>query len=103
MLPGLSGSQGVSTTYDDFSSLQSLWEKKDEEGTVKVTCRAVNLTSKNPAANSDLAFSLEKELKSSPLFDEKVTQLSGQLEAVDSTADTFTFQVTLKLKRVIKL
>ena len=78
-------------------------EKKDEEGQIKLTCRAVNLTSKSPAANGDVAFSLEKDLKTSPLFDEKATQLSGQIEPVDSTADTFTFQVTLKLKRAIKL
>ena len=77
--------------------------KKIDEGTMKLTCRGINLTSRNPAANTELAFALEKELKQSPLFDEKETKLSGQLEAVDAAADTFTFQVTLKLKRVIKL
>ena len=78
-------------------------EKKSDEGIVKMTCRGINLTSRNPAANSELAFALEKLLKTSPIFDEKETKLSGQLEAVDATADTFTFQVTLKLTRVIKL
>jgi len=101
--PGATGPAGAEGGDAGADGAAKSKEKKDEEGTVKVTCRAVNLTSKNPAANSDLAFSLEKELKSSPLFDDKVTQLSGQLETVDAAADTFTFQVTLKLKRVIKL
>ncbi len=77
--------------------------KKDDQGTMKMTCRGINLTSRNPAANTELAFALEKLLKESPLFDPAETKLSGQLEAVDAAADTFTFQVTLKLKRVIKL
>lgn len=71
--------------------------------TIKVLCRAVNLTRLSPSANGDLAFAVEKELKASPLLDPKETRLSGQLETVDQSASTFSFEVTLKLKKPMKL
>lgn len=71
--------------------------------TIKVLCRAVNLTRLSPSANGDLAFAVEKELKASPLLDPKETKLSGQLETVDQSAPTFSFEVTLKLKKPMKL
>jgi len=46
---------------------------------------------------------VQKELQDSPLFDGKETKLSGDIESVDDAAITFSFGVTLKLKRPMKL
>ncbi|HTH49560.1 MAG TPA: type IV pilus assembly protein PilM [Candidatus Limnocylindria bacterium] len=72
----------------------------NELATIKVTFRAVHL---NDTANNDLIYTFEKEVKSSPLFDAKETQLSGNVERTDTSSPTFTFPLSLKLKRPIKL
>jgi hypothetical protein len=46
------------------------------------------------SANSETAFEIESQLKASPLFDSKATQLTGQIVPDDSTG-TFTFGVTI--------
>jgi type IV pilus assembly protein PilM len=72
----------------------------NELSVVKVTFRAVNL---NETANNDVIYELERQVKSSPLFDPRETQLSGNMERADANAPTFTFPLNLKLKRPIKL
>ena len=72
----------------------------NELSTIKVTFRAVNL---NETANNQLIYALEKAIKTSPSFDKDGTQLSGSLEKADANATTFTFPLSLKLKRPIKL
>lgn len=72
----------------------------NEIATIKVTFRAVNLKAQ---ANSQLAFEVEKALKASPAFDAKETKLIGQLETVDDSTPSFTFPLSLVLKRPIKL
>jgi hypothetical protein len=42
-------------------------------------------------------------MKASSLFDEKETQLSGNLEQVEDSTASFTFPLKVKLKRPIKL
>jgi type IV pilus assembly protein PilM len=70
--------------------------------TITLICRAVNLSSVDPSANNDIAYAVENELKASPWFDPKTTQLSGQITADDATG-TFTFGVTVTLKTPLKL
>jgi hypothetical protein len=70
---------------------------------ITMICRGVDLATASgvPAANSDIAFTLERALQNSPLFDKDGTQLAG-----DNNADpngTFTFGVKLKLKHPLKL
>ena len=50
-----------------------------------------------------LIYALERELKASPLFDPKDTQVTGSMEKVEANAPTFSFPLSLKLKRPIKL
>jgi type IV pilus assembly protein PilM len=74
---------------------------------VTLVCRGVSLTqalaSGNAAsANTDIAFALESALKESPLFDAKETQLTQKVTEDEATG-TFTFGLTLKLKRPLKL
>jgi type IV pilus assembly protein PilM len=67
--------------------------------TVEVRLRALNLEkSGESGANSALAFAVQDEFKKSPLFDGDGTKLSGDIEKVENTSDTFTFGLTLKLK-----
>ena len=72
----------------------------NELSSIKVTFRAVNL---NEAANNQLIYALEKAIKASPMFDREGTQLSGSLEKAEANAVTFSFPLSLKLKRPIKL
>ena len=72
----------------------------NELATIKVTFRAVSI---NESANNQLIYALERELKASPLFDPKDTQLSGSMEKAEANAPTFSFPLSLKLKRPIKL
>ncbi len=72
----------------------------NELSSIKVTFRAVNL---NEAANNQLIYALEKAIKASPMFDREGTQLSGSLEKTEANAVTFSFPLSLKLKRPIKL
>ena len=57
-------------------------------------CRAVNLTSVDASANSEIAFAVESEIKASPLIDPKTTQLVGQI-LPDEATGTFTFTVNV--------
>jgi hypothetical protein len=69
---------------------------------ITLQCRGVSLTQVSSSANTDIAYAVENELKASPLFEAKDTQLSPQIN-VDEASGTFTFGVTLALKRPLKL
>ena len=64
--------------------------------TIKLVCRAVDLSASIPDANPTLVSILENELKSSPFFDPKDTQVVSQITSDESTP-TRTFTVTLLL------
>jgi hypothetical protein len=69
---------------------------------ITLTCRAVSLLSVDSAANRDMAFRVEEALKSSSLFDPTNTFLSSQASPEEAPG-TFTFSVTVQLKRPLKL
>jgi len=66
--------------------------------TIMLVCRAVSLSSAVASGNTDLAFAFLSELKTSPLVDPEKTAFSGNIGA-DEPPGTFTFGVTVKLKR----
>jgi type IV pilus assembly protein PilM len=74
----------------------------NQVGTITLVCRAVSLAKVDPAANSDIAYTLENELQASPYFDPKTTQLTGQINPEDA-AGTFTFGITAVLKNPLNL
>jgi type IV pilus assembly protein PilM len=74
----------------------------NQTGVVTLVCRAVSLSGVDPSANTTIAYALEDELKASPYFDPKATQLSGQITA-DDASGTFTFGVTVALKNPLNL
>ena len=61
---------------------------------ITLVCRAVNLTSLDPSANSAIAYAVENEIKASPMVDPKTTQLVGQI-TTDELNGTFTFTVNV--------
>ncbi len=74
----------------------------DPDGTITLICRGVSLTQVSPSANPEIAFALESELQSSPLFDPKDTKLVRDI-IPDEASGTFTFPVKVVLKRPLKL
>lgn len=71
---------------------------------LNITCRAVSLVHVSSTANPDMAFAVESELKNSPMFDPEGTQVpSSSSISPDDANGTFTFPVTIKLKRPLKL
>jgi type IV pilus assembly protein PilM len=71
---------------------------------ITLVCRAVDLTkvTGDASANNETAFEVENQLKSSPMFDPKTTQLAGQITP-DETTGTFTFGVTVTPQNPLKL
>jgi type IV pilus assembly protein PilM len=72
-------------------------QNTDQSGTtnaITILCRAVNLTSVDPSANSEIAFAVESEIKNSPAVDPKATQLVGQITSDDANG-TFTFTMSV--------
>jgi hypothetical protein len=70
--------------------------------TIKLVCRAVDLSSVDPSANTAIAFEVENQMKNSPVFDPKGTVLSPTLTA-DPASGTFTFGITVALLNPLKL
>ncbi len=75
----------------------------NEISVITVKCRGVNLKRHSPTANDELVFAVEKELQASPLFDPKESKAAGKIEPVSESEITFSFDITLKLKRPMKL
>ena len=50
---------------------------------VNLICRAVDLTGVDAAANGEIAYAVENELKTVPAFDPKTVQLSSQTSQVE--------------------
>jgi type IV pilus assembly protein PilM len=74
----------------------------DQGAPITLICRAVDLTAIDSAANGEIAYAVENQLKACPIFDPKTTQLAGQTSPVDANG-TFTFGVTITLLNPLKL
>ena len=74
----------------------------NEVATITITCRAVSLASYSSSADTEMAFAVLNELKASPMFDADNTIFSGSLSSVEPPG-TFTFPITVTLKRPLKL
>jgi type IV pilus assembly protein PilM len=71
-------------------------------GVMTLVCRAVSLNgvTGQPAANQTIAFQVQTEIASSPLFD-PATRTTGDLGAEEAPG-TFTFTIAAKLKKPLK-
>jgi type IV pilus assembly protein PilM len=65
--------------------------------TITLVCRAMNLSSVDSAANTEIAYAVLKALQEDPFFDSKVTQLRGDITP-DEANGTFTFGITVALQ-----
>jgi type IV pilus assembly protein PilM len=74
----------------------------DANSVIMVVCRAINLSSVDPSANSEIAYAVENQLKNCLLFDPKGTALTGNITPDDSNG-TFTFGVVITLQNPLKL
>jgi type IV pilus assembly protein PilM len=74
----------------------------NEIATISIRCRAVSLASISPSADTETAFAVLNELKSSPMCDAEFTTFSGNISSVEPPG-TFTFPITITLKRPLKL
>jgi hypothetical protein len=71
---------------------------------IKLICKGVNLNQLRVTANDELAFNFEKKIKSmTNLFDVSATGLAAQSAMTNAYANTFTFNVKLKLKTPVKI
>ena len=70
--------------------------------TIQLVCRAVNLSAVDPGANDAIAFEVQKQFQSSPMFDPKTTALAGTITPDEATG-TFTFGITVALQNPLKL
>ena len=61
---------------------------------ITLVFRAVNLTSVDPSASSEIAYAVENEVKNLPLVDPAGTQLTGQITPDEATG-TFTFTMSV--------
>jgi cell division ATPase FtsA len=94
--PGMGGYGGGQTPPPGGAPDQS------QDNSITLIFRAVNLTSVDPSASSEIAYAVESQLKACPIFDPKATQLSGQMSPDDSNG-TFTFGMTVTLLNPLKL
>jgi hypothetical protein len=74
----------------------------NEVDTITVSYRAISLTNIKPDANKAIAYAVLNELKSSPYFDSEETVFSTEI-GQDEPPGTFTFGISVKLKRPLKM
>ena len=74
----------------------------NEVSEVSLVFRAVNLANLSPTNNLHITASVEQELRANPLFDPENTRL-GKQPTPEEGSPTFTFELTLGLKKPIKL
>ena len=75
----------------------------NEVASITITFRAVSLSGVSPEANKEIVYSMLNEIKSSPLFDPDWTDPDGKGLGSEEPPGTFTFGITVGLKRPFKL
>jgi type IV pilus assembly protein PilM len=75
----------------------------NEVASITVTFRAISLSGVSPEANKEVVYSMLNEIKSSPLFDPDWTDPDGKGVGAEEPPGTFTFGITVGLKRPFKL
>jgi type IV pilus assembly protein PilM len=102
--PAMPAAPGAGGADDPNSPLKKAPVVNTNLVTINVKFRAINLNKAGEAAaNGRLAYTVAEEFKNCPIFDSNGTKLSGELENVDSSATTFTFNMVLKLKNEMQL
>jgi len=66
----------------------------EQNNYITLICRAVDLSGVDSAANNEIVYAVERELKASPAFDPKSVQSSAQISPVDANS-TFAFSIVV--------
>jgi hypothetical protein len=74
----------------------------DQTNALTMVCRAVDLSGVDAAANNEIVYAVERELKAAPVFDPKTVQPAAQISPVDANG-TFTFVITVVPQNPLKL
>jgi type IV pilus assembly protein PilM len=74
----------------------------EQTNSITLVCRAVDLSGIDSAANNEVVYAVERELKASPKFDPKSVQSSPQISPVDANS-TFTFSIMIAPQNPLKL
>jgi type IV pilus assembly protein PilM len=74
----------------------------NEVDTIDVTFKAVTLASVSASANSELGYAVLNELRNDPMFVREETDFVGGLTA-DEPPGVFTFRMTVKLRKPLKI
>jgi hypothetical protein len=74
----------------------------NEVSAITITFRALSRQSVSSDANNTTAFAVRNELKNDPMFDADGTDFLGELSK-DEPPGTFTFKMTVALKKPLKL
>ena len=74
----------------------------NEVESIDITFKAISLASVSPSAESEFAFALRDEFRNDPMFDPGGTDITGNI-APDEAPGVYSFKMTLKLKRPLKL
>jgi hypothetical protein len=74
----------------------------NQNNAITLVCRAVDLSGIDSAANNEIVYAVERELKASPVFDPKTVQPSAQISPVDANG-TFTFTITVSPQNPLQL
>jgi type IV pilus assembly protein PilM len=90
-------------TFDTGSPGRKKKAGPGEVASVTITFRAVSLNSVSAEANKEIVYSMLNEIKSSPLFDPDWTDPDGKGVGAEEQPGTFTFGITVGLKRPFKL
>ena len=69
---------------------------------ITLICRAVDLSGIDSAANNEIVYAVERELKTSPVFNPASVQSSAQISPVDANS-TFTFSIVLAPQNPLNL
>jgi hypothetical protein len=99
MAPGAAPGTPGATVLPELSAAST-----NQISTIKIVCRAVDLSSLPGLsdANTTIIYTLENELKASPLLEPKDTQIVGSITPDEATR-TFTVTFLLSLKNPLKL
>jgi type IV pilus assembly protein PilM len=89
-----SGNPGASpmAPLNPYNNEATPGASSEPTNSITLICRAVDLSGVDSAADNEVVYAVERELKASPMFDPKSVQSSPQISPVDANG-TFTFSI----------
>jgi len=90
--PGNAGANATMSPSNPNNSEGTPGATSEPNNPITLICRAVDLSGIDSAANNEIVYAVERELKASPAFDPKSVQSSAQISPVDPNS-TFAFSI----------